>query len=226
MPPVDITLALAPTVMLLTLIGSLALSIFIALVYLKTHRGLSFSQAFLFSLVLLGPLGSAVMLIAVGNLLRAIAILGAFSIIRFRTAIKDPKDMAYIMLVLSVGMAMGAQMHLLALAVTLIVTIAIGGLTYINFGAMRRHESLLRITCKAEKGNFVPTASYEALLAKLTRAYTLLSAQVRGDGGRMELTYGVRPKGDESPSHLVQVLAKERGVEHAELFDAKHEVEF
>lgn len=226
MPPLDTAAPLTPASLLIGLVGSLLLSVFIALVYFKTHRGLSYSQAFLFSLVLLGPLGSAVMLIAMGNLLRAIAILGAFSIIRFRTAIKDPKDMAYIMLVLSVGMAMGAQMYLLALAVTFLITAVIYLLTVLNFGATRRHESLLRMTCKAEKGGFVPITSYEALLAKLTKSFTLLSAQVRGDGSRMELTYGVRPKGDEPAAHLVQVLAKERGVEHVELFDAKHEVEF
>ncbi|HLD71685.1 MAG TPA: DUF4956 domain-containing protein, partial [Candidatus Peribacteraceae bacterium] len=87
---------LSPTLVIFAIIGSFLLSLIIAFVYIRTHRGLSYSQAFVIALVLLGTMGAVVMMIATGSLLRAIGIFGAFSIIRFRTPIKDPKDMAFL----------------------------------------------------------------------------------------------------------------------------------
>ena len=204
--------------------GSFLLCLIIAFVYKSTHRGLSYSQSFQFALVLLGMLGSVVMMIASGSLLRAIGILGAFSLIRFRTAIKDPKDMAYILLVLAVGLAMGAQMFALAGLTTFSVCLVILVLTWTNFGMTNKHESVIRLMCKGGSGGAVNTASYEASLGKISDHYRLLSAHARGD--RMELTYGVRPRKGSSSLTVLEAMRKEDGVEDAELFDAKHQVEF
>jgi hypothetical protein len=160
-PDLGLSLGFDPIVAIIALGGSFVLGMIIAWVYKATHRGLSYSQSFQFALVLLTILGSVIMMIATQSLFAAIGLLGAFSLIRFRTAIKDPKDMAYILLVLSVGLAMGASM---------------------------------------------------------------LSAHARGD--RMELSYGVQPKRKQGPADLINTLRKERGVENAEVFDAKHQVEF
>jgi len=169
-------------------------------------------------------LGAAIMIVASGSLLRAIGILGAFSIIRFRTAIKDPKDMAYILFVLSVGLAMGAEMYVVALATTALVCIVILVLTRINFGMTQNHESVIRLMCTAKGQGTVNTASYEALLAKLADSSHLLNAHARGES--MELTYGVRPRSGSTALTILEALRHEQGVEDAELFDAKHQVEF
>jgi len=223
-PDVGTIVGLDPFLSLGALVGSLVLSLCIAWVYKATHRGLSYSQSFQFSLVLLGMLGAVVMMIASGSLLRAIGILGAFSLIRFRTAIKDPKDMAYILFVLCIGLAIGAGMYVLALLTTIIVSGVILLLTWFNFGMVNRHEAIMRLMCKGEDGGAVNTATYEASLTKLTDSYRLLSAHARGD--RMELTYGVRPRRGATSITVLEALRKEKGVEDAELFDAKHQVEF
>ena len=204
----------------IALAGSLVFSLISAFVYKATHRGLSYSQSFQFSLVLLGMLGAVVMMIASGSLLRAIGIMGAFSLIRFRTAITDPKDMAYILMVLSIGLAMGAQMYALAALTTFTVCLVILLLTWFNFGMTSKHESVIRLMCKGG-GN---TTSYEALFSKLCDASRLLSAHAHGD--RLELSYGIRPKNGSTSLAVLEALRKEPGVEHAELFDAKHQVEF
>ena len=209
----------------IALVGGFVLGLIIAWVYTATHRGLSYSQSFQFSLVLLTMLGAVVMMIASGSLLQAIGILGAFSLIRFRTAIKDPKDMSYILLVLAVGLALGAQMYILAVLTTVIVCVVILLLTWMNFGATNRHESVVRIMCKAEgKSQNVNVGNYEALLSKMTDSYRLLSAHARGE--RMELSYGIRPKRKETPVSILESLRKEGTIEDAEIFDAKHQVEF
>jgi uncharacterized membrane protein YhiD involved in acid resistance len=165
------------------------------------------------------------MMIASQSLMQAIGILGAFSLIRFRTAIKDPKDMAYILLVLSIGLAMGAQMYVLAGLTALITCLVILVLTWTNFGMTSRHEAVIRLMCRASgKGQSVNAASYDALLGKLTDSFRLLSAHARED--RMELTYGVKPRRKENAASILESLRKADGVEDAELFDAKHQVEF
>lgn len=223
-PDVGLSLGFDAATAAIALGGSFLLTLIVAFVYKSTHRGLSYSQSFQFSLVLLGMLGATVMMIASGSIVNAIGILGAFSLIRFRTAIKDPKDMAYILLVLSIGLSMGAQMYALAVLTTLVVCLVILILTWTNFGMTSKHESVIRLMCKGGSGGSVNTASYEATLGKVTDHFRLLSAHARGD--RMELTYGVRPRKGSTSVTILESMRKEDGVEDAELFDAKHQVEF
>ena len=214
-----------PLIAAIALGGSFIAGIIIAWVYKITHRGLSYSQSFQFALVLLCMLGSVVMMVGSGSLTRAIGILGAFSLIRFRTAIKDPKDMAYILMVLSVGLCMGAAMYILAGMTVVTTCFVILLLTWMNFGMTSKHESVIRLMCKSGEGKSAANVSdYEVLLGKVADSFRLLSAHTRGD--HMELTYGVRPKKGKTSLEVLDAFRKEAGVEDAELFDAKHQVEF
>ncbi len=206
------------------LLGSLVIGLIIAWVYRATHRGLSYSQSFQFALVLLCMLGSTIMQIAASNIVLALGLLGAFSIVRFRTAVKDPKDMAYVLLVLTTGLAMGAGLYAIAVLTTVVVCLTISVLTWMNFGLTNKYEAVLRIFAKAEGKGAANAAAIEAQLSRLTSSYRLLSAHARGD--RMEFSYGVRPRGNETAVHVLEAIRKSDGVEDAEVFDAKHQLEF
>lgn len=208
----------------IALLGTLGLCLVIASVYKATHRGLSYSQAFQFSLVLLGMLASAIMMVASAGILPAVGILGGFSLIRFRTVVKDPKDMAFILFVLVVGLAMGARLFVLGVITTAIVSVVIVVLTRMRFGLSYNHESIIRLTCLSGLDQPVDASSYETTLGRMADSYNLLSAV--GHGTRMELTYGVRPQRGSSTLTILEALRQEPTVEHAELFDAKHQVEF
>lgn len=223
-PDISLPGMVDPISAILALGGSLVLCIIIAFVYKGTHRGLSYSQSFQFSLVLLGMLGAVIMMIASGSLITAVGLLGAFSLIRFRTAVKDPKDMAYILFVLTVGLAMGAHQYVLAGLTTIVVSVVILVLTWVNFGMTSKHEAVLRLMCKGNGDSAVNTGNYETALGKLTESYRLLSAHAHAD--RMELTYGVRARKGQNAVSILEAIRKEKGVEDAELFDAKHQVEF
>ena len=224
-PDLGLSLGFDPIVAIIALGGSFVLGMIIAWVYKATHRGLSYSQSFQFALVLLTILGSVIMMIATQSLFAAIGLLGAFSLIRFRTAIKDPKDMAYILLVLSVGLAMGASMFILAVITTIFVCFVILLLTWLDFGITSKHESIIRLTCLLEgDGSSQIVSNIESVLEKSSDGFRMLSAHARGD--RMELSYGVQPKRKQGPADLINTLRKENGVENAEVFDAKHQVEF
>ena len=206
------------------LLGTLALTIVIATIYKATHRGLSYSQTFQFSLILLGMLGASIMMVASTGILPAFGILGGFSLIRFRTPVKDPKDMAYVLFVLAVGLAMGAGLYYLAAIIVAIVCAAIVVLTQILFGLSYSHESIIRLTCVSSNGQPLDTTAYQTVLDRLAESSHLLSAI--GQGTRMELTYGVRPRRGSTNLAILEALRAQHAVEHAELFDAKHQVEF
>ncbi len=206
------------------MLGTLALSILVASVYKWTHRGLSYSQAFQFSLVMLGMLGAGIMLVASTGVLPAVGIIAGFSLIRFRTPVKDPKDMAYILFVLIVGLAMGDRLYWIALVITVAMSVTIIALTRLNFGLTYSHESIIRLTVVHAEGVPVETDAFESVLDAEAASSHLLSAV--GHGSRMELTYGIRPKRGSTNLAVLNALQRDAAVEHAELFDAKHQVEF
>ncbi len=209
---------------IVVLLSSLLLGIVISLVYKGTHRGLSYSQAFQFSLVLLNMLGATIMMVASTGVLPAIGIFGGLALIRFRTPVKDPKDMAYILFTLVVGLAMGAELYYLGVLATVIVCLVIITLTRLNFGLSYSHEAIIRLTCVGEEGQPLDTAMYDSILEQRSQDSHLLSAV--GHGNRMELTYGFRPKRGVTRLAVMEELRRAPAVEHAEMFDAKHQVEF
>ena len=122
-----------PQQILINLSLSFVLGIIISLVYKKTHKGLSYSQSFMITNVFVTVIVCMVIMIIGNNLARAFALVGALSIIRFRTVVKDTKDTAYIFWSLASGMAAGTSSYFLAFAGTLVVSGVAFILYYTNF---------------------------------------------------------------------------------------------
>jgi hypothetical protein len=204
--------------------GTFGLCLVIAWIYKGTHRGLSYSQSFQFSLVIIGMLSAAVMMVARVGILNALGILGVFALVRFRTIVKDTKDMAYVLFVLVVGLAMGTKEYSLALLTTGAVGLVVLVLTRLNFGMSKRHDAVLRVTSNSGDGTGLDAAAVEAVLRGVSESFSLLSANV--EGGHTELTYGVRPKRSTTSTTVLQTIADLDGADNVELFDTKHQVEF
>jgi len=204
--------------------GTFGLCLVIAWIYKGTHRGLSYSQSFQFSLVIIGMLSAAVMMVARVGILNALGILGVFALVRFRTIVKDTKDMAYVLFVLVIGLAMGTKEYSLALLTTGAVGVVVLVLTRLNFGVSKRHDSVLRVTSAAGDGPALDAAAVESALGGVSESYSLLSANVQG--GYTELTYGVRPRRGTTATALLQTVTALDGADNVELFDTKHQVEF
>ncbi|MBV9869718.1 MAG: DUF4956 domain-containing protein [Frankiaceae bacterium] len=204
--------------------GTFGLCLVIAWIYKGTHRGLSYSQSFQFSLVIIGMLSAAVMMVARVGILNALGILGVFALVRFRTIVKDTKDMAYVLFVLVIGLAMGTKEYSLALLTTGAVGLVVLVLTRLNFGVSKRHDSVLRVTNYADDGTALDAATVETALRGVSDSFSLLSANVQG--GQVELTYGVRPKRSTTATAVLQAITQLDGADNVELFDTKHQVEF
>ena len=112
----NITSIYLPQEILINLTLSFILGVVVSLIYKRTHKGLSYSQSFMITNIFVSVIVCMVIMIIGNNLARAFALVGALSIIRFRTVVKDTKDTAYIFWALAVGMASGTGSYFLALA--------------------------------------------------------------------------------------------------------------
>lgn len=111
----EFTGTIAVNDILFTLIFSFLISIFIIFVYRKTYTGVVYSKSFSLCLILLAMVTSVIIRTINSNLTLSLGMVGALSIVRFRTAIKEPIDTIYMFWAISVGIMTGAGIYLIAL---------------------------------------------------------------------------------------------------------------
>lgn len=111
--------------MLISLAIALVMGIIIYLIYCKFYRGVIFSRSFAITLVGMSVLTCMVTLAISSNVVVSLGMVGALSIVRYRTAVKDPMDLLYLFWSITVGITVGAQMYLLAAAASLVMFILI-----------------------------------------------------------------------------------------------------
>ena len=114
---------------LISLVLAYALGMFIYFIYKKTYQGVVFSRSFGVSLIALTMISTFIILAVTSNVVLSLGMVGALSIVRFRTAVKDPLDLLYLFWAITTGITAGAGMYLLV-AVTAIVMIGMIVLFY------------------------------------------------------------------------------------------------
>lgn len=105
------------------LLVSFFLTAFAILVYRVTYQGISFSKSYCFSLILLSMVTSVVIMTVTSNLALSLGMVGALSIIRFRTAVKDPADTVFMFWAITIGIMAGAGLVYIAFITNLSVGI-------------------------------------------------------------------------------------------------------
>ena len=138
--------ALSYPQMLLNGFLAMALGLTLAVIYRATHKGLSYSQSFTQTIVYVSVIVAIVMMVINGSLARAFALVGALSIIRFRTVVKDTKDTSFVFASLALGMAAGTSNYVLAANGLLMMALLAGFMHATNFGAVHKSEFILRFT--------------------------------------------------------------------------------
>jgi len=124
---------------------STILSILIGITYRGTHRSISYSQNFTQTLVLLGVVVSIIMIVIGSDLARAFTLLGAFSIIRFRNALKETRDVGFIFFILAVGMACGTRVYIVGIMLTGVGCSLMYFMTYTQFGQKGLAQDILEL---------------------------------------------------------------------------------
>jgi uncharacterized membrane protein YhiD involved in acid resistance len=181
---------------------ALVSGVIIALVYRFIYKGPSYSVTYVNSMVLLALVTSLIMLVIGNNLARAFGLVGAMSIIRFRTAVRDVQDIVFIFFSLAVGMASGVGLHIIALFGTVFISIVAVVLVTFNFGAPGKREYLLQIAFISTPEN---ESKLESILKKHCKKIQLVNMKNLGDES-MEIFYHVNFKNKEKSSELLRAL--------------------
>jgi hypothetical protein len=140
--------ASAPTnvpAMLLGMLLAFAGGHLIAWVYMLTHSGLSYSRAFVNSLVVIPTVVSIVMTVLSNNLVTAFGLMAIFAIVRFRNILRDTLDTSYILVVIVIGMAAGTMKFSTAILSCLITSGIMIYLWATSFGSRQRYDMILNL---------------------------------------------------------------------------------
>lgn len=183
-----------------------ALGLFILWVYKKTYNGVMYSSGFGLSLVAMAMITTLVILAVTSNVVLSLGMVGALSIVRFRTAIKEPMDIAFLFWAIAVGIVLGAGMIPLAVFGSLFVGMVLW--VFVNRKTTDQpYIMILNCTDGEAEGQALEQ------VRKYVKKQVLKSKTVSKNG--IEMTLEVRLKGDDS--EFVNQIAALPGVESAVL---------
>ena len=172
--------------LLLTLLVAFACGQIVAWTYSRTHRGLSYSREFVQSLMLVSMIVALVMLVVGDSLARAFGLVGALAIIRFRTAVRDTRDIAFVFLALVAGIAAGSNHFLTALLGTPAICGVAAWLTMIGFGG--RHEIDAFLSFRLKDG-LEAGPPLQSTLRRYCRSFSLVSINAAAGGEGQEHSF-------------------------------------
>ena len=188
----------------------------IALIYRRTHSGISYSQGFVVSLLLVTIISSAAMMVIGTNIARAFGLVGALSIIRYRTVVKDVKDAAYIFLALVTGFACGVGAFHIAVLTDAVVLGLIVILTRYHFGIMHYHDFVLSFVFDGSGD----TAGYREVLDRLCSKQTLIHAEPGDQENSFFLSFDVSLREGVDATNLINTLQMTQGVRSTKIISA------
>jgi uncharacterized membrane protein YhiD involved in acid resistance len=184
----DLTGVFTVTDVIIGMVLSFILCSAIGWVYQITHRGASYTQSYVHTLVINGMVVAVIMLIIGSNIARAFALVGALSIIRFRNAVKETRDVGFIFFTMAVGMAIGTKFYLLAVITAVVICLVILIMTRFNWYARKVVSQILKV----QVPNNAPFDTlFDNLFLKYTSTSELISVDSVHGGMLTELTYSV-----------------------------------
>jgi hypothetical protein len=176
---------------LLATLLSFVLSAGIGWVYMVTYRGTAYTQTYVHTLIILSMVVAIIMLIIGSNIARAFTLVGALSIVRFRNAVKDTRDVGFIFLALAVGMACGTRFYLVAIVATLVIGTLIWAMVRFNMFARKVKEQILKIRLPED----IPyNTIFDDLFPRYLNRAELIAMETVQAGMLTELVYSVEMK--------------------------------
>lgn len=193
---------------IIVLVTSIILGLIISLSYMKTNNKDRFGTNFSITLIMLPVIIAIIILLVGNNVARAFSLAGAFSIIRFRSAPGDPKDIAYIFFTLAVGLACGMGYIGYSILFTFVLCAVMLVLEKVNFGTNREKTMELKIVVP-EDLNF--EGVFDDILNKYTNSYSIERIRTRDFGALFEIKYLIRLKQGVSTKNLLDELRCKNG---------------
>jgi hypothetical protein len=218
--PKNSLLELSAAVIVINILFTFVITLIIGWTYQRTHRGISYSKSFPISMAIMAVLATIAMMILSNNIVRALGVLGIFSLIRFRTILKDPKDMAYLFFALAMGMAVGTNNYVIAAIGTPVVSSMLLFLEKYNFWSKK--DGFLMVLVTDSKYDF---KEGENIIVKYSRSHKFLQAKTQPDGDQ-EYYFSLLFGNDVDFSEFVGQLKNSTGVKTVELISGKDTAEY
>jgi len=199
------------------LISGLLVSI-VAKLYLKFYRGLGRPQSTAMTMILVAMVTSSIIMAIGGNLALSLGMVGALSIIRYRTAVKDMRDLAYLFWAIAIGLCCGAGSYRLVFIMTGTIAVVVTALEI-----LRLHEPNLREYILIVQSD--PSLSNAELMEAVPGGLQLKSSAVAKAGKAQESTFVVNlGTGRDHRTELEKHLKGMEGVKGYQLLSPNHEV--
>ena len=194
-----------PAMMMLAIGVSLLLGLVIAKVYqFKTV----YSKSFVMSLALLPTLIAIVIFLVNGSLGAGVAVMGAFSLIRFRSAPGGAKELVSIFLVMTIGIAIGMGYLVFATVFTLIMSLAMMLLEVVNFGQMKHSMRQLTIVIP-ESLDY--ESIFDDIFNKAANHVELANVKTSDMGSLFKIKYIIQLNGQMTEKELIDALRTRNG---------------
>ncbi len=195
----------------LVLLFALVAGVIVSLVYRKTYRGVMYNPSFTTTLILLTLVTAPVVMAIGSDIGLSMGMVGALSIVRFRTAVKDPIDTAYMFWAITMGILIGSGTLIISLVVVATISVIMLALSFVK---LRTSENYLLVV------HYDPSAEQEisAELHHNVRNYRIRSKTVTRAGAEMTVDLRMRYRSD-----IVGRLLDVQGVHDATLVSCQNE---
>ncbi len=203
--------ALSPTEIVLGLAVSLAASLFILFIYRRTMRQVSLNRSFCISLMLVCSISAMMVLTITSNLALSLGMVGALSIVRFRTAVKDASDTAFLFWAVAAGITAGAGFYLL----TLIGCLFVGAICVIGLMLFDRVDKPYLLIVRTAESDAMKQIEYTLHAGKVK--YNLTSMVENSSYSEVIYELGISPKQRE----LVSAMKQIPGIQSVALVDCQ-----
>lgn len=188
---------------ILIIVSALALGLVISLVYMVTHKKESYTSGFIVALIMLPAIIAMIIYLVGNNVARAFSLAGAFSLIRFRSAPGNSRDIAYVFFTLGVGLACGMGYIAYAALFAAMMCLVMVVLTRLRFGSRSSQSMLLKIVIP-EHMDF--DGVFDGVLDEYTTACRLIKVKTTEFGSLFEITYDVTMKNAAPAKQLIDRL--------------------
>jgi len=201
---------------------SLVLSLLIGWVYRSTHKGVSYSQTYVHTLVMFSVVVAFVMLIIGSNIARAFTLVGALSIVRFRHAVKEPRDIGFVFTAMMVGMACGTRFYALATfaAVAMVGTVLLLHKLNLFAKVLRERILIVRVPIGTDYEK-----TFSSVFHDFLEEYNLISMETVGEAEYQEAVYSVVLKPSREPNKFLDGIREVNGHMKASLVLGQQEID-
>lgn len=208
---------ISPIDALINLSFALLCGIVVAFAYRATYRGVNYSANNVIAMIMLAMITALVIVVIGSNLARAFGLVGAMSIVRFRTAVKDTQDIMFIFFALAAGLACGSGLYLVAFTGTIFIAIASWISVQIQTENPRKREYLLQVYVRTDEQDLVELQKY---IDANVRSAKLINVKSIGEEkkGLNELTFYITFGRRKRETQIIDVLQKLSFVERVNLY--------